>query len=186
MRHPTTWSGQEQREESFRGLLDQLLRPPAKEISDRRPRSNRKARTALYVAGKYGYVIDEPLESRFEADLRNYEVNRENFNFRSRYLLMQKDFLRGAMLNGRQAPLELRVSVMGEKDPSNPTPLGEPERLGSSSREAQSDSHKLPEVVHGRMLCVAHGRMCYRRISRVGVSEWICPDERHRMPIKSS
>ena len=90
------------------------------------------------------------------------------------------------MLNGRQATLELRVSVMGEKDPSNPTPLGEPERLGSSNREAQSDSHKLPEVIHGRMLCVAHGRMCYRRISRVGLSEWICPDERHRTPIKSS
>jgi len=75
---------------------------------------------------------------------------------------------------------------MGEEDPSNPTPLGEPARLNSSDGQGQRDVNKLPEVVHGRMLCVAHGRMCYRRISRVGVGEWICPDERHGTPIKSS
>jgi hypothetical protein len=75
---------------------------------------------------------------------------------------------------------------MGEDDPSNPTPLGEPSRLGRSGELASEDVHRLPEVVHGRMMCVAHGRMCYRRISRVGVGEWICPDERHRTPIKGS
>jgi hypothetical protein len=75
---------------------------------------------------------------------------------------------------------------MGEEDPSNSTPLGEPPRLNSSDAEGLRDVHKLSDVVHGRMLCVVHGRMCYQRISRVGVGEWICPDERHGTPIKSS
>jgi hypothetical protein len=75
---------------------------------------------------------------------------------------------------------------MGEEDPSNLTPLGGPVRIGPSKEEGLRDAHELPEVVHGRMLCVTHGRMCYRRISRVGVGEWICPDERHGTPIKSS
>ena len=73
---------------------------------------------------------------------------------------------------------------MGEEDPSNLTPLGGPEKLGPSNGEARRDVHKLPEVVRGRMLCVAHGQMCYRRMSKVGVGEWICPDERHGTPIK--
>lgn len=90
------------------------------------------------------------------------------------------------MLNGWPSILEPCVSVMGEEDPSNSTPLGGPERLGPSNGEAARRVHKLPEVLHGRMLCVTHGRMCYRRISRVGVGEWICPDERHGTPIKSS
>ena len=90
------------------------------------------------------------------------------------------------MLNGW--PLHSRIERfgMGEEDPSNLTPLGGPERLYQSNGEAARDVHELPEVVHGRMLCVIHGRMCYRRISRVGVGEWICPDERHGTPIKSS
>jgi hypothetical protein len=75
---------------------------------------------------------------------------------------------------------------MGEEDPSHLTPLGEPSRLEVFNGKGQGVGHKLPEVVHGRMLCVAHGRMCYRRVSRVGVGEWICPDERHGTPIKSS
>jgi hypothetical protein len=75
---------------------------------------------------------------------------------------------------------------MGDEDSSNPTPLGEPWRLGASDGEVQKDAHKLPEVANGRMLCVAHGRMCYRRTSVIGVGEWICPDERHGTPIKGS
>jgi hypothetical protein len=78
------------------------------------------------------------------------------------------------------------VLIMGEEEHSNPTPLGEPERLRPSNGEARLDAHELPDVVHGRMLCVAHGRMCYRRISMVGVGEWVCPDERHGTPIKGS
>jgi hypothetical protein len=74
---------------------------------------------------------------------------------------------------------------MGEEDRSNPTPLGEPAGMGFSDGKGQQDVHNLPELVHGRMLCVAHGRMCYRRVSRVGVGEWICPDERHGTPISS-
>jgi hypothetical protein len=73
---------------------------------------------------------------------------------------------------------------MGEEDHSSPTPLGEQSadlRIG-----APRDVHTLPEVARGRMLCIVHGRMCYRRISRVGVGEWICPDERHRTPISAS
>src|SRR6267378_200777 len=98
----------------------------------------------------------------------------------------RKRSCRRAMLNGCQCPLDTCASIMGEENPSNPTPLGEPARLNSSVGQGQKDVHKLPEVVHGRMLCVAHGRMCYRRISRVGLGEWICPDERHGTPIKSS
>jgi len=90
------------------------------------------------------------------------------------------------MLNGRQAVLEICASIMGEEDPSNLTPLGGLEKLGPSNGESRMRAHKLPEVVNGRMLCVAHGRMCYRRMSRVGIGEWICPDERHGTPIKSS
>src|SRR5712691_4480956 len=75
---------------------------------------------------------------------------------------------------------------MGEEDTSNPTPMGESARLGRSIGEAPGDVHKLPEVAHGRMLCVANGRMCYRRVSRVGVGEWICHDERHGTPSKGS
>jgi len=74
---------------------------------------------------------------------------------------------------------------MGEEDPSISNPLGEPEKL-SPDENGSGNTHKLPEVVHGRMLCLVHGRMCYRRISRVGVGEWICPDERHQIPIRSS
>ena len=46
---------------------------------------------------------------------------------------------------------------MGDEDPSNSTPLGEPDRLSPSNRGARMGVHKLPEVVQGRMLCVAHG-----------------------------
>ena len=73
---------------------------------------------------------------------------------------------------------------MGEKDPSDFTPLGEsslPSRGGLNE-----EGHTLPEVMRGRMLCVTHGRLCYRRISRVGVPEWICPDERHLTPVANS
>jgi hypothetical protein len=75
---------------------------------------------------------------------------------------------------------------MGEEDPSDLSPLGELSELGPSGGKGQGEGHELPQVVHGRMLCVAHGHMCYRRVSIVGVGEWICPDERHAMPIKSS
>lgn len=74
---------------------------------------------------------------------------------------------------------------MSEDERSTPTPLGEsqlPDRVSDRTLE----EHDLPEVGRGRMLCVVHGRMCYRRISRVGFGEWICPDERHLTPIASS
>jgi hypothetical protein len=73
---------------------------------------------------------------------------------------------------------------MAEEDRSGFTPLGEdalPNRRGGIQ-----EGHVLPEVVRGRLLCVTHGRMCYRRISRVGMGEWICPDERHLTPIVGS
>jgi hypothetical protein len=73
---------------------------------------------------------------------------------------------------------------MAEEDRSDLNPLGEdaPPSRGGGNQEG----HVLPEVVRGRLLCVTHGRMCYRRISRVGIGEWICPDERHLTPIAGS
>ena len=73
---------------------------------------------------------------------------------------------------------------MGEEDPSDLTPLGDmnPPDRGKLIEEG----HTLPEVMRGRMLCVTHGRLCYRRISHVGIGEWICPDERHLAPIIGS
>lgn len=43
---------------------------------------------------------------------------------------------------------------------------------------------ELSEVARGRMMCIAHGRECYRRVTPLGESYWICPDERHREPIR--
>ena len=87
------------------------------------------------------------------------------------------------MLNGVSTPRHMRWDL-AEGDVSNWDPLG-----GSKERrvsEGFREAHDLPEVVRGRMLCVTHGRMCYRRISRVGAGEWICPDERHLSPIAGS
>ena len=70
---------------------------------------------------------------------------------------------------------------MSEDDRST-TPLGE-NRLPGRAGDRHLEGHNLPNVGRGRMLCVVHGRMCYRRISQVGIGEWICPDERHLAPI---
>ena len=70
---------------------------------------------------------------------------------------------------------------MGEGDSSDFTPLGEDDLPGRC--DVNEEGHTLPEVMRGRMLCVTHGRLCYRRISPVGMGEWICPDERHLAPI---
>jgi len=41
----------------------------------------------------------------------------------------------------------------------------------------------LPEIFRGRMFCTVHGRQCYRGITFAGESVWICPDERHIVPL---
>ena len=73
---------------------------------------------------------------------------------------------------------------MIEEDPSNSDPLGEGPR--PKVFVGLSEAGSLPEVVHGRMLCVVHGRMCYRRISTMRSGEWVCPDERHEKAIGDS
>ena len=50
----------------------------------------------------------------------------------------------------------------------------------SWSEEAENEEYRLSEIAHGRMLCIAHGRVCYQRVSLGGEQEWVCPDERHR------
>jgi hypothetical protein len=42
----------------------------------------------------------------------------------------------------------------------------------------------LPEIFRGRMFCTVHGRQCYRSITFAGESVWICPDERHVVPLR--
>lgn len=41
----------------------------------------------------------------------------------------------------------------------------------------------LPEILRGRMFCTVHGRQCYRSITFTGEFVWICPDERHVVPL---
>ena len=42
----------------------------------------------------------------------------------------------------------------------------------------------LPEIFRGRMFCTVHGRQCYRSVTFTGESVWICPDERHVIPLR--
>ncbi|OLE71069.1 hypothetical protein AUF78_03905 [archaeon 13_1_20CM_2_51_12] len=42
----------------------------------------------------------------------------------------------------------------------------------------------LPEILRGRMFCTVHGRQCYRSTTITGESIWICPDERHMIPLR--
>jgi len=42
----------------------------------------------------------------------------------------------------------------------------------------------LPEIFRGRMFCTVHGRQCYRGTTFTGESVWICPDERHIVPLR--
>ena len=48
------------------------------------------------------------------------------------------------------------------------------------------EAYQLGDIVRGRMLCMHHGRICYRRVSFTGEREWVCPDERHGKPIRDS
>ncbi len=57
--------------------------------------------------------------------------------------------------------------------------------LGLSDLPVRGD-YELPQVVKGRMLCISHGQVCYRRVSFTGEKEWVCPDERHWKPIQDS
>jgi hypothetical protein len=76
-----------------------------------------------------------------------------------------------------------------DHDPVNTNPLTQPEDPLSptlpQAEESETDDYQLTEVVRGRMLCLSHGRVCYRRVSMIGEKEWVCPDERHRRPIRS-
>ncbi len=73
---------------------------------------------------------------------------------------------------------------MVEEDPTNATPLGEPDQASRSV--PRLEIHELPDVARGRMLCVINGRLCYRRASQIGIGDGMCPDERHGMPIQAS
>jgi len=53
------------------------------------------------------------------------------------------------------------------------------------SREASvMEEGALPEIFRGRMFCTVHGRQCYRATTFTGESVWICPDERHLIPLR--
>jgi hypothetical protein len=68
---------------------------------------------------------------------------------------------------------------------SNPLmdPRESPAQETSRSDGAENDEYRLSEIAHGRMLCIAHGRVCYQRVSLEGEQEWVCPDERHRKSV---
>ncbi len=57
--------------------------------------------------------------------------------------------------------------------------------FGTSDLPARGE-FQLPQIVRGRMLCISHGQVCYRRVSFTGEKEWVCPDERHRKAIQDS
>ena len=42
----------------------------------------------------------------------------------------------------------------------------------------------LPEIFRGRMFYTVHGRQCYRGTAFAVESVWICPDERHVVPLR--
>lgn len=64
-------------------------------------------------------------------------------------------------------------------EPEHELPIGK-------SDPPRSEGYQLAEIVRGRMLCMHHGRVCYCRVFFTGEREWICPDERHRKPIRDS
>ena len=71
-----------------------------------------------------------------------------------------------------------------DPDPETDNPLT---GLGTPGDEGpETDEYRLTDVIRGRMFCLPHGRECYRRVTIVGESEWVCPDERHLKPIRSS
>ncbi len=49
---------------------------------------------------------------------------------------------------------------------------------------SEMEAGTLPEIFRGRMFCTVHGRQCYRSITFAGESIWICPDERHVVPLR--
>ncbi len=71
-----------------------------------------------------------------------------------------------------------------DQDPGTTNPLTESRPLGEERPE--TDDYKLTEIIRGRMFCLAHGRECYQRTKIIGDAEWVCPDERHRKPVRSS
>ena len=90
------------------------------------------------------------------------------------------------MLNG---PVRLLVvnpeqRMTNDRNPETTNPLTD---LGAPRDErVETDDYRLTEIIRGRMFCLAHGRECYQRTKIIGDAEWVCPDERHRKPIRSS
>jgi hypothetical protein len=56
--------------------------------------------------------------------------------------------------------------------------------IGSSGEVSMVEEGVLPEIFRGRMFCTIHGRQCYRSATFTGESIWICPDERHVIPLQ--
>ena len=75
-----------------------------------------------------------------------------------------------------------------DQDPVTTNPLTEPESPASpgtsNDGSTETDEYQLTEIARGRMLCILHGRVCYRRLTIIGENEWVCPDERHRKPTR--
>ena len=76
--------------------------------------------------------------------------------------------------------------LIDDQDPVTANPMTGPEGLPADEAGPDADEYQLTEVARGRMLCIVHGRVCYRRVAIIGESEWVCPDERHRKPLRSS
>ena len=70
-------------------------------------------------------------------------------------------------------PLDNPLSDQAENPPTGP-----------SGEVGMVEEGVLPEIFRGRMFCTVHGRQCYRTTSFTGESVWICPDERHVIPLR--
>ncbi len=72
----------------------------------------------------------------------------------------------------------------------NTNPLTQPEDhispSASQGGQPETEEYQLTEVVRGRMFCIVHGRMCYRMVTVIGESIWVCPDERHRKQTRTT
>jgi len=72
---------------------------------------------------------------------------------------------------------------MTEEPDTGPT---DPIKDAPGSERPETDVYSLTDIFRGRMFCLSHGRECYRRAAIIGEGEWVCPDERHRKPIRSA
>ena len=89
-----------------------------------------------------------------------------------------------ATLNARNELEQLRKQWMSKPLDNPLSDQGANPSSDQSSEIGVMEEGVLPEILRGRMFCTAHGRQCYRSIAFTGEFVWICPDERHVVPLR--